>query len=146
MVFKIRILVCFLICTNCMTFFAQDMSDALRLKDLKYMEFADRTDCPNTAGSTLEDRICLNLEFQFVDSIMNAKLGKLLKSIDGDTIARTITTYQEAWVNHRRMKSKIVSSGYRGHMLGIIYLSCMVETTKQRIEELNYVTKKIANR
>jgi uncharacterized protein YecT (DUF1311 family) len=103
------------------------------------MKYAKRTDCNSTMGTTLEDRICLNLKFQQTDSIMNVKLKKMLHTIANDTIK----TYQNAWVHHRRMKSEIVSEGYRGHMLGIIYLGCMVETTMQRIKEIEELSSKM---
>ncbi|WP_159025495.1 lysozyme inhibitor LprI family protein [Aquimarina sp. Aq78] len=140
---RIIIIIWFLICLNVINLSAQDISDALRLKELSYMKYAKRTDCNNTMGTTLGDRICLNLKFQQTDSIMNVKLKKMLHTITNDTIKTTIKTYQNAWVHHRRMKSEIVSEGYRGHMLGIIYLGCMVETTMQRIKEIEELSGKM---
>ena len=135
-----KLALCFLVCMNSLVALGQDVSDVMRLKDLGYMKLADKVECKNTMGSTLEDRICLNLEFQKVDSIMNVKLTNFLTTVHNDTIRNTINTYQKSWIAHRRIKSKMISEGYRGHMLGIIYLGCMVETTMQRIKEINYLS------
>lgn len=40
---------------------AQEESDAERLRQLSYMDLADRVDCNATTGSNLEARICWNL-------------------------------------------------------------------------------------
>jgi len=102
---------------------------------MRYANF----DCDSSNGSNLEHRICLNLEFQEFDSIMNANFKKLLKQTTNDSIKTALKAYQLSWVNNRRLQSEILSEGYRGHLLGITYLHCMVESTRSRIQELEAI-------
>ena len=119
--------------------FGQDHSDAERLSQLSYMQFSDRINCDSMNGTTLEHRVCLNLEFQKVDSIMNEKYIVHLKSIKNDSLKSEVISFHNKWISHRRLQSELYSEGYRGHMLGIAYLSCMVNLTKRRIEEIEFL-------
>ena len=118
---------------------SQDHSDAKFLKTMDYMEFADRIDCDSTMGDNFSHRVCLNKEFQELDSIMNEHYVTLLASIEVDSTRSILIDYQAAWVLHRKGMSRIRSDGFRGHMLGITYLDCMVTLTQGRIEELDYL-------
>lgn len=120
---------------------AQDNSDAVRLKNMSYMRLAGSVSCDDHANSMLEQRICLNLEFQSVDSIMNLKFTALLAKFEEESVQTELKAFQKAWVENRRLQSKLVSTGYRGHMLGIYYLDCMVKTTNRRIEEIEYLLR-----
>ena len=119
--------------------FSQDSSDAERLRQMDYMKLAEKIDCDSTSGSDLEHRICLNLEFQELDSIMNNNFRELLQRTENDSIKIKLREYQLTWVNNRRLQSELISEGYRGHMLGIIYLHCMVEATRSRNKELEEI-------
>lgn len=119
--------------------YGQDTSDVQRLKQMSYMEYAGKINCDSTSGSNLEHRICLNLAFQELDSIMNNNFIQLLKRAANDTIKNKLREYQLIWVANRRLQSEILSEGYRGHLLGITYLHCMVETTRSRNRELEEI-------
>lgn len=116
--------------------YSQDTSDVHRLRQMSYMEYAGKINCDSTSGSNLEHRICLNLEFQELDSIMNSNFSELLKRSENDSIKNKLQEFQLIWVANRRLQSEILSKGYSGHMLGIIYLHCMVEATRSRNKEL----------
>jgi len=118
---------------------AQDTSDVQRLREMHYMSLAGDIDCDNTTGTNIEHRICLNLEFQKLDSIMNMTFLKLLARTDNDSIKVKLRENQLSIVNNRRLQSEIISDGYTGHTLGIIYLNCMVESTRSRISELEKI-------
>lgn len=109
------------------------VTDSERLSNLSYMEFADRADCSNQIGTTLEERICLNLKFRRVDSIMNVKLDSLFETLPSEK-ANTLESEQEIWLVERRKKSEETSDGFRGHVFGIIYLQSMIEITEKRID------------
>ncbi len=119
--------------------FAQDTSDAERLGRLDYMKLARTIDCDNQSGTNLDYRICLNLKFQKLDSLMNKKFKILLDRIDSDSIKNLLKEYQLTWVKNRRLQSQIMSKGYKGHMFGITYLKCMVESTRSRDKELEQI-------
>ena len=115
-----------------------NISDSERLSNLSYMEYADKVDCSNQIGTTLEERICLNLEFQKVDSIMNIKLDSLIEFLPSEK-ANSLEREQEIWLIERRKKSEKNSDGFRGHVLGIIYLQSMIEITNERIDFLDKI-------
>ena len=59
---------------------SQDTTDVSRLKKMEYLKYTDWVNC-DSSETNLDIRICLNLEFQKVDSIMNSKLVLVLKSV-----------------------------------------------------------------
>ncbi len=119
----------------------QDNSDAKRLGRLEYMKDKHLIDCDNSTGTSLESRICLNLEFQKLDSIMNVRFVELLDYSVGDSIKTRFKSFQKAWVENRRLQSMLMSEGYSGHMLGIVYLHCMNAATRSRIQELEAILR-----
>ena len=119
--------------------FSQDNTDAKRLAELDYMKYSKNINCDSTNGSNLEHRICLNLEFQEIDSILNKKFNSLLSMIENDSISNQIKVFQKSWIENRRIRSEIISNGFQGHSLGIYYLDSMIKTTQIRIEEIEYL-------
>ena len=111
-------------------------SDANRLFALHYMELAPKVNCDSTGGSNLEHKICLNKEFQEVDSLLNMTFNKVLAELPNDSLKTILHEIQLDWITSRQEQAKIASSGYGGHILGIKYLSFMITATKGRIEEL----------
>lgn len=116
--------------------FSQDYTDSKRLKNLDYMILAKNIDCNNHENSDLEIKICLNLEFQEIDSIMNQNFIKFLKQIDDSVTINLLKHYQLNWVKNRKLQSEIISKNYQRHMFGILYLSSMIISTTKRNEEL----------
>jgi uncharacterized protein YecT (DUF1311 family) len=119
--------------------FAQDFSDSEQMKSQPYMIHADKANCDNMDGNNAEHKICLNLEFQEKDSIMNTHFLDYVKKIENDTVKNTILEYQKVWVTNRRIESSIEAEGYSGHMFSIAYISTMIFITDKRIEELKYL-------
>ena len=128
-----------MICGNVL---AQDISDADRLAKLEYMKNADKINCDNTSKSNIEHKICLNLEFQRLDSILNVRYNYFLNSITEETIRKKVTEFHYAWVENRRIQSELISKGLGGHSMGIYYLDCMVNMTERRIEEIEYLIER----
>jgi len=118
---------------------AQDYSDAKLMKSMSYMSYVNNINCDSMDGNNLEQRICLNLEFQEVDSILNVTFLEYFNRISNDSIARSINIFHNAWVVNRRVESRLRSDGYTGHALGIVYLTNMVFITRKRTEVLVYL-------
>jgi len=116
--------------------FSQRGEDAIRLSKLSYMQISNQINCDSTSGSNLELKICLNKEFQKLDSIMNSLFTKYTQSISSDTTKNAVIEFQTEWVKNRHLQSVILSDGYQGNMASIYYLKCMNISTKLRIEEL----------
>jgi uncharacterized protein YecT (DUF1311 family) len=135
---KILLLILAVFC-SC-SLFAQYDADAKRLKAMVYMKYADKRNCNNPDASSLDHRVCLNLEFQKVDAILNKKFKQFIGQMEADSTRTKLIDFHKSWIEHRRFQSKRVATGYRGHHLGIVYLGCMVNMTKRRIEELEYFT------
>jgi uncharacterized protein YecT (DUF1311 family) len=130
---RIPLLISFL--SLCTSLFAQDTTDASRLRGMVYMDIADKVDCDSQEGSNLETRVCLNLEFQKEDSVLNASLVVKLESLP-DSLRTALKEEHALWVLERRRLSEEASAGFSGHMLGIIYLQTMIELTRKRLDEL----------
>ena len=120
----------------CSAVHAQDTTDAHRLASLDYMQYAGSVDCANTNGINLAERICLNLKFQEVDSVLNHEFVAMIATIRDEKQRTELIEQQEAWVLHRRERSEKESEGLNGHVLGIYYLKNMVEMTEKRIGEI----------
>jgi|GEM_PF-5152390 len=120
---------------------AQGTADSERLAKLKYMENVDRINCDSMVGTNLESRICLNLEFQRADSTMVSLFNNFVQQVEPKKLQQEFITYQSQWVEHRRRQSHWMSEGYRGHMLGIVYLNQMLIITEHRIAELKELTR-----
>jgi len=122
-----------LICSSIIV--AQFDTDVKRLSSLEYMKYADKVNCEQIQTS-MDVRVCINLKFQEVDSILNIRFAEYLQLIENDSLRKSIKEFQMQWIGNRRSQSEIYSSGYRGAMLGIRYLSAMNDATQMRIDEL----------
>lgn len=137
---KLALIASLLIITNIHSV-AQGTPDSERLAQLKYMEYADRINCDSLVGTSLESRVCLNLEFQRADSTMVSLFNAFVQQVEPVKLQQEFITYQEQWIEHRRRQSHWVSEGYQGHMLGIVYLNQMLTITEHRIAELKELTR-----
>lgn len=120
---------------------SQDYSDSDLMKSQSYMLHSNKTNCDSMDGNNLEHKICLNLEFQEVDSVLNVKLLQYTNKIENDSIKQLIIAYQDAWVLNRRTQSKLETRGYASNTKSIGYISNMVFITRKRIEELEHLIK-----
>src|SRR5210317_1878584 len=126
----------FVILTSTLLFSCSSIeTDSKRLSKLKYMDIADGVDCSNQNGTTLEERICLNLKFQKVDSILNQGLDSLINDLPYDKAIK-LEDDQVQWITNRREQSEKAAEGLRGHMLGIIYLQKMIDITENSLKDL----------
>ena len=100
------------------------------------MKMATNINCDDTTGTLIEDRICLNLEFQKVDAILNDKLIKYINKVKIDSLQSKIKKYHDHWILNRRLQSEMFSEGLRSNFLGIYYLRSMINSTELRTKEL----------
>lgn len=137
---RIQCLLCLVGVMSWQVLIAQDTTDVVRLRNLSYMqsEWVQGTDCDDIADN-LSARICANLAFQEADRKMNEQFVLHLEQIENDSIRQEVINYQQAWVDHRRLQSHTAADGYRGHMLGLVYLDHMIRLTEWRMEELRYL-------
>ena len=108
---------------------------------MKYMQFVKGIDCNNEDISAFEMRICSNLKFQRVDSILNVRFKAFLDSINNDPKKVQQKNIHKTWVEKRRLQSQKNADGYRGHHLGIVYLNTMIEITVKRTVEIENLLK-----
>ncbi len=133
-----RKIITLLILTICTASYGQSLSetDAERLAKMDYMKYSKRVNCDSTSGTNLEHKICLNLEFQRIDSILNQQFDSLMSEIENDSIREKIASFQKHWILNRRTQSALAIKGLGGHSAGIYYLRSMIKTTELRNEEL----------
>lgn len=110
---------------------AQDTTDVAYLKTMEYLKYAYLVDCDSSLGSTLEERICLNLEFQKQDARMNQILMQILaKNLKEQDL---FLSEHKEFIKRRRKESDAMSDGVIGNASGAVYLSKMLELTTERI-------------
>ncbi len=109
------------------------------MKNQHYMQFAYKTNCDSLDGNNAQHKICLNLEFQKIDSLMNDKFIEYLNTIESDSIRYSINKFQEIWITDRRQQSILEAEGYLGHMTSINYINSMIFITEKRLEELIFL-------
>ncbi len=126
---------------SCTALNAQDTTDVYRLKNMKYMQNVKGINCNNEDISAFDMRVCSNLEFQRVDSILNVQFNAFLNSLNNDLKKEQQKNIHKAWVEKRRLQSQQAADGYRGHHLGIVYLNTMIEITVKRTVELENLLK-----
>lgn len=119
--------------------YSQDYSDAKRMKEQPYMQFDFNPRCDSLDGNNAQHKICLNLEFQKKDALMNKTFIEYLTSIKNDSIKTEIIKFQDVWVKNRRLVSTLEAQGLQGHMSSIYYISSMLFITEQRLEELEFL-------
>lgn len=123
----------------CNLAFSQDYSDARRLAKLGVLKYANTIHCDNTSETSIEQKVCLHIEFQKLDSILNSKYISFLKTIKSDSTRTKFAKYHRSWITNRRQQCKWIAKGLQGHSLGIQYMDCLVKTTWKRIEEIDYL-------
>ena len=120
--------------------FGQLTKDSERLSKMDYMQTGVKINCDSTTGSNLEHKICLNIQFQKADSILNLTYLKALKKLDEDSLKNQLKTIQISWVKHRHKQAILASLNSQGHLLGIHYLNYMLIATSNRTTELETIS------
>ena len=118
---------------------AQRSEDAIRVSNMGYMQYANAVDCDSIEGVSLYERICLNIEFQKVDSILTRRMNTYILMSDDLTERRQKRNYHNIWLENRRFHSNSIARSFNGHYKGIYYLELMIISTKKRIEELEMI-------
>ena len=131
-----RIIVLATVFLCCPFVFSQTQSDAERLSRLEYMKHSKDVDCNKTNGTSIEQKTCLNLEFQKTDSLLNSQYEKLLNKIKEDPLKDSIIQFQNRWVLNRRIQAKLVSRGLDGHALGIQFCKAWFKPLKAEQRKL----------
>ena len=116
--------------------YSQFSTEGSRLASLDYMKKTRQVNCDSTSGTSIEERICLNLQFQKIDSKLNLLFDEFLQAIEVDSIRNSIIEYQKKWIDNRNNQGILASKGLEGNSKGIYYLRSMVITTNLRLQDL----------
>lgn len=135
-ILKIFIFTIVIVVTSSSYVICQDTTDVFRLRNLEYMNNTEFVDCENLTGTSLEKRICLNKQFQKVDSLLNYNFSILLNNSNSEREKQILKKNHSEWIIQRRKNSEFESDGFRGHTFGIIYLQTMIEITNIKLEEI----------
>ncbi|WP_299366040.1 hypothetical protein [Winogradskyella sp.] len=126
--------------------YSQNTKDVGFIKDMPYLEYADRINCDSISGTNLELRVCLNIELREIDSIMLQNFNSFVKGIKEnefinakDSLMSVFEQQQLHWETKRKSVSQFKSDGYRGHTSGIVFMQSMIFFTRLRINEIEYM-------
>lgn len=136
MISKIRYIFIFSFSLLCS---AQNTKDVGFIKDQPYLKHAKHTNCDSTSGTTIEQRICLNIKLRRVDSIMLTKFNHVLNKIENDSLKNVFKAHQSYWEAERKSISMLKSEGYENSAEAIIYMYHMIKATEIRILTLNSI-------
>ena len=113
--------------------------DIQNIKNQRYLEYKDQVNC-DSAISTLELRICANLNFKESDSILNNIYNSVLlefEKLQLDSAREILINSQKVWIKYRDTHCEIYWTMYEGGTLqSIIFLNCLTDLTNNRQGEL----------
>ena len=118
---------------------AQRSKDAIRVSNRDYMRFADSVDCDSIEGVSLVEKICLNIEFQRVDSILARRIDTYVSMSDDATERSQKLIYHDIWLENRNFHSASFAKYFDGHYRDIYYFELIILATRKRIEELETI-------
>lgn len=145
---KVELLILFIL-INGLTFIVNgqpcnDLLNKIDIKNLKnqsYLKLAKQINCDSTNGTTIEDRICANLELQKQDSLLNIALSIRINECNtsGDTtLLKKLLLSQDLWERYRYAHcSSCVLDENRFDM--ITFLRCATNITIKRRDDLDKI-------
>lgn len=123
--------------------FSQNTKDIGFIKDQPYLKYEKHINCDSTSGTTIEQRICLNIKLRRVDSIMLSKFNRVLNKMENDSIKNVFKTHQHHWEAERKSIGMLKSEGYENSAEAIIYMYSMIQVTETRIMTLDILLEEL---
>jgi uncharacterized protein YecT (DUF1311 family) len=118
-----------------------DRIDMENIRKQPYLKHSFKINCDSTEGTTVESRICANLELQRQDSLLQSDLKLLTRKLQesGDTIMlRKLALTQDLWERYRYSHCASLTDGHSSHGM-ILFMTCAAGLTARRREDLKYV-------
>lgn len=113
--------------------------DIQNIKNQPYLKDKDKVSC-DSAFTTLELRICANMNFQKSDSILNMIYEAVLQKCEELQLPNVGDTIKQAnldWIKYRDRHCKVYWTMYEGGTFqSIVFLNCLTKITDERREEL----------
>jgi uncharacterized protein YecT (DUF1311 family) len=122
---------------------AQNTKDVGFIKNQPYLKYAKHINCDSTSGTTLEQRICLNIKLRRIDSIMLSKFNQVLSKIENDSLINVFKTNQSHWEAERKSIGMLKSEGYEHSAEAIMYMHYMIQATETRILTLDILLEEL---
>jgi len=110
-----------------------------QIKNQFYLDFASQVNCDSLTRDNLSARICANLSFQHIDSLLVNEYNILLSKYNtiNTLLADKFVQSQEIWRELRHWDCNIESSEFgEASLASISYLDCPKEKTLLRVSEL----------
>lgn len=145
---KVQLLIIFLF-INGLTFIVNGQTcndppskiDIKNLKNQSYLKLISQINCDSTNGTTIEDRICANLELQKQDSLLNIALNIRIEYCitSGDTILlNKILLSQDLWERYRYAHCNTCVLEENSFDM-ITFLRCATDVTIKRRDDLDKI-------
>lgn len=100
-----------------------------------------QVDCDSCEGVTPCIRICTDLEFIRLDSLLELEFEGLLQVVP-DSVRSMFTSYHERWIVGRREQCGVVTDGESSGYAMINYVTCLNESTRLRAAEVAYLRQR----
>jgi uncharacterized protein YecT (DUF1311 family) len=107
----------------------------------QFGDLVQRVDCDSCEGVTPCYRICADLEFIRLDSLMELEFDRLLKAAPNDSTRGRLRDHHQQWIAARRGQCGLLGEGWRDSWRMIFYVDCMNELTRLRTTEIGYLRK-----
>ena len=102
-------------------------------------------DCDSCEGATPCYRYCNDLEFIRLDSTLEVEFEHLLSLAPSDSARATLDRHNSAWLIARREQCRIPTEGWTGSLGPVLYVDCMNELTRLRIQEVTWLRDAMEN-
>ena len=111
------------------------------IKKQDYLKYRNRVNC-DSAITTAEIRICANLRYQRLDSVLQVTYEKSIDYFkdfpDNPGFVEKIEAAHTAWKHYRNTQCGLVYEQYQGGSIApVFYMECLSDLTEERIEVLD---------
>jgi uncharacterized protein YecT (DUF1311 family) len=110
---------------------------------VQFGDLVKRMDCDSCEGVTPCYRICADLEFIRLDSLMEVEFNSVLRAAASDSARNELRKYHEQWLVSRRGQCGMLGDGWRDGVRAVFYMDCMNEFTRHRTAELVFLRQSL---
>jgi uncharacterized protein YecT (DUF1311 family) len=101
-------------------------------------ERVHQVDCDSCEGVTPCIRICTDLEFILLDSLLDLDFNRLLQAAP-DSVRPMLTNHHRNWIIARREQCEVITQGESNGYAMINYVACLNESTRLRTAEVAHL-------
>jgi uncharacterized protein YecT (DUF1311 family) len=116
---------------------------ALIIANQSYLKLQDAVDCSSPFTTTIERRICANLEFQRMNNKLNDLVAVMVSDFKKYELLeenKVFLRQQQEWIWYRDVEAKKICGAFRDmDLISEKHLQTLIELTQKRIDILSEV-------